>query len=422
MNYDVFVSYSTQDKLFVDALVNRLESQGIRCWYAPRDIPAGMTWPAAITAAIKTSGLMLLVFSEAANASQEVSKELTLASSHKCLVVPVRIENVSPSPEMEYHLTNRHWLDVHGLEVEAAIASILETLRRYENLFQHPIDTSPPFTAPQARVVPPQQRDAVPFSQAVGSQWQRVPARWRIPAIAAGIAALFAVWLAWPTAAPVSQPAPTSPASVAQKPPSAAPNLEEQAKAGDANAQYALGVQWLDKDKKPEKASTWMHKAAQQNHREAQYRLGDMYYSGIGVKKDYKESAKWYILAAKNNHTEAQSIVAGLYQQGTGVEKNDAEAFSWYQKSANQGNISACYGLAEMYEYGQATQQSASSAFKWYLKAAEGGDAAAQYKVGFMYHSGMGVQKNSTEAVLWLRRAAEQGDQLALELLGQIRQ
>ncbi len=136
MGYDIFVSYSTKDKLFADALVNRLESSKVRCWYAPRDIPVGTTWPSAIAAAVKQTPAMLLIFSGSSNDSQEVSRELTLASAHKCLVIPVRIENVMPSEELEYHLTNRHWLDVYGLELEVAIDLVLEGIGRYRALFQ----------------------------------------------------------------------------------------------------------------------------------------------------------------------------------------------------------------------------------------------------------------------------------------------
>ncbi len=136
MGHDIFVSYSTKDKLFVDALVNRLENAKFRCWYAPRDIPAGVTWPSAITTAIRQTPVMLLVFSESANASQEVSRELTLASNNKCLVIPVRIENVTPGIELEYHLTNRHWLDVCDMELDAALLRILEGVERFSPLFK----------------------------------------------------------------------------------------------------------------------------------------------------------------------------------------------------------------------------------------------------------------------------------------------
>jgi len=39
--FDVFISYSTEDKAVADAVVSVLENEGIRCWYAPRDIESG---------------------------------------------------------------------------------------------------------------------------------------------------------------------------------------------------------------------------------------------------------------------------------------------------------------------------------------------------------------------------------------------
>lgn len=135
MAYDIFVSYSTQDKLFVDALVHRLEESGYRVWYAPRDISAGVSWPAAITEAIRSIPVMLLVFSASSNSSDEISRELTLAGSNKCAVIPVRIENVAPSAELAYYLSNRHWLDVYDLESEKAIDCVLEGLERFSQLF-----------------------------------------------------------------------------------------------------------------------------------------------------------------------------------------------------------------------------------------------------------------------------------------------
>ena len=41
MAHDVLISYSSHDKLQADAICNRLESRGIRCWIAPRDVGLG---------------------------------------------------------------------------------------------------------------------------------------------------------------------------------------------------------------------------------------------------------------------------------------------------------------------------------------------------------------------------------------------
>ena len=406
MGYDIFVSYSTNDKHFVDALVNKLEGSGIRCWYAPRDIPAGTTWPAAITAAIKESALMLLVFSESANISQEVSKELTLASSHKRLVVPVRIENVPPNAEMEYHLVNRHWLDVYGLEVDAAIGSIMESLRNYADMLH-------------GTLPPPEQGGANPLAAAARRRGERsFMGKKGLLAAGAALLVLAAGIYFGMRSAPSSLPTPSAPAATPGAAP-AAPDLASLARSGDAEAQWKLGRDLVKTQ--PEQAHSWLLKAAGQGQRDAQHLLGDLHYSGIGVKSSYEQAARWYLEAAKNNHTEAQTSIGDMYHQGIGVPRDTAQAFGWYQKAANQGNAAACYSLGDMYEQGESVQASPATAFKWYFKAAEAGYASAQYKVGAMYWAGAGVRQNTEEALRWLKKAAEQGDGAALELLGQIR-
>ena len=42
MPFDVFVSHSLKDKAIAEAVCSRLEAAKIRCWIAPRDIPAGV--------------------------------------------------------------------------------------------------------------------------------------------------------------------------------------------------------------------------------------------------------------------------------------------------------------------------------------------------------------------------------------------
>ncbi|MCJ7625258.1 MAG: toll/interleukin-1 receptor domain-containing protein [Anaerolineaceae bacterium] len=44
MSHDIFISYSSKDKIIADAAVAALEKNDIRCWYAPRDISPGAEW------------------------------------------------------------------------------------------------------------------------------------------------------------------------------------------------------------------------------------------------------------------------------------------------------------------------------------------------------------------------------------------
>src|SRR5688572_7641625 len=97
MSHDVFITYSAEDKPYADAICNGLESNGIRCWVAPRDIVPGVEWPRAVMEAIRKSRVMLLVFSRHSNASRQVLREVERAVHGGLMVIPVRIENAEPS-------------------------------------------------------------------------------------------------------------------------------------------------------------------------------------------------------------------------------------------------------------------------------------------------------------------------------------
>ena len=82
MTHDVFISHSAVDKLLADAVCHGLEKRQIRCWIAPRDIPAGATWAGSIADAIAKSRIMLLIFSSHANTSEHVMREVGLAAEN----------------------------------------------------------------------------------------------------------------------------------------------------------------------------------------------------------------------------------------------------------------------------------------------------------------------------------------------------
>ena len=66
----------------------------------------------------------------------------------------------------------------------------------------------------------------------------------------------------------------------------------------------------------------------------AQYNLGTMYYSGQGLPRNDEEAIKWYRKAAERGHMKAQYNLGVKYNIGEGVAKNDAQAVKWYRKAA----------------------------------------------------------------------------------------
>jgi hypothetical protein len=129
MAHDVFISYSSRDKPIADAACAALEARGVRCWIAPRDIPAGMEWAESIMAAIHESRVLLLVFSANANQSQQVRREVERGVSTGLPIIPLRVEDVAPSQAMEYFLGSVHWLDARTPPLERHLQHLAETVQ-----------------------------------------------------------------------------------------------------------------------------------------------------------------------------------------------------------------------------------------------------------------------------------------------------
>ncbi len=94
MAHDIFISHSSKDKPIADAICASLEAAGIGCWIAPRNIAPGEDFPTAIAKGIAQSRAMVLLFSANANSSQEISRELFIASRYKLATIGFKIEDV----------------------------------------------------------------------------------------------------------------------------------------------------------------------------------------------------------------------------------------------------------------------------------------------------------------------------------------
>ncbi len=107
----VFISYATADRKEALSLCKALERRGTNCWISTRDVAPGDNYQEAIVRSLRSSRAMVLVFSEAANNSDEIKKELSLASRYHVPVMAFRIEDVEPSDAFAYELSTRQWID-----------------------------------------------------------------------------------------------------------------------------------------------------------------------------------------------------------------------------------------------------------------------------------------------------------------------
>lgn len=110
--YSAFISYASENSEKAEEICASLERRGLVCWMAPRDIRAGREYADEIIHGLERSAAVVLVLSEAANTSVFVLREIERAVSKDINVVPVRIEEVTPSPGLELFISGTHWMDV----------------------------------------------------------------------------------------------------------------------------------------------------------------------------------------------------------------------------------------------------------------------------------------------------------------------
>ncbi len=113
MSHDIFISYSSKDKVVADTVVATMETNGMRCWVAPRDIKPGADWAESITKAIDNCTIVLLIFSTNSNQSKRVRDEIFYSIAEEKTLIPFRIENLDPTGAMRLHLSSLHWLDAY---------------------------------------------------------------------------------------------------------------------------------------------------------------------------------------------------------------------------------------------------------------------------------------------------------------------
>jgi len=132
MPHDVFISFrdTVPDKAEAEKVCGHLEAQGISCWFAPRDSVRGERYPRQIVRAIHDCRVLVLIFSGAANGSEHIANEVDLAFGKKS-ILPIRIEDVSFSDDLEYYLRAAHRLDAIGGIREEHLQRLTVDLRKH---------------------------------------------------------------------------------------------------------------------------------------------------------------------------------------------------------------------------------------------------------------------------------------------------
>lgn len=138
------------------------------------------------------------------------------------------------------------------------------------------------------------------------------------------------------------------------------------------------------------KAAFWYLEAANQNHGEAQSRLGDCYKDGRGVGKNIREAIEWYRLAASNNNAYGELNLGDLFKEGV-YETHRTFLKSVWKKDPSYfyHNWDTKYGYKKEDQYTYSTEvilrANIDSAKFYWVRAAEHGNKEALERLQKIY-------------------------------------
>jgi TPR repeat protein len=134
--------------------------------------------------------------------------------------------------------------------------------------------------------------------------------------------------------------------------------------------------------------------------------MGELYRTGLGVRRDLTVAASYYKLAMDRGDTPAAFALGRAYLEGAGVEKDLAKAQQAFEKAAINNHAGALYNLGVMAM--DANIADFPKAAEYFRRASEQGDNDATYALAMLYKEGTGVAKDRQKAVQLLKVAAEE--------------
>ena len=427
MEYNVFISHSAVNEELVRPLCAYLEDKGLKCFVSYRDIPSGVSYPGAITRALRESDMLLLVLSKESNESTQVDRELTLANDQKKKMSCFRLEDIAYSDDKAYLMSGVNWLDAFP-----------DPERHYFELLQD-------ICRQLGREVPKMEET----EEAKLERYERQLGQMIRLASKGNTEAFFGLGMAYDR----------GDLGLNIDPEEAFKWMMKAAKKGHAKAKNVIGVyysQGIHVEKNMEEAIKWYRQSALAGNLVAQSNLGNQYYFGEGVKQDISQAVKWWSLAADQGYDHAQTRLGNCYFDGEGVDVDYEKAVNLYKKAAIQDNdwaqvrLACCYRdgtgvekdidrciellktaasnnstdamieLAIIYDCKEHECLDYEKAFYYLKMAADRGSGYASYHLALYYKEGKGCEENLDLWFEYLNKAAHAGNPTAQDCLGDV--
>ena len=130
MSAEVFISYASQDRERIIDLVKRLDDAGVSVWIDQMSIEGATMWSQEIVAAIRNCKVLILAISENSADSENVVKEVALASEGRKRILPVYLASAEIPESMAYQLAGIQRVEFFEGDEEAGQQSVIRALAK----------------------------------------------------------------------------------------------------------------------------------------------------------------------------------------------------------------------------------------------------------------------------------------------------
>ena len=121
-----------------------------------------------------------------------------------------------------------------------------------------------------------------------------------------------------------------------------------------------------------------------------------------------------FILETKCNNRDAESCfdLGNLYYNGKGVERNYKKGMEFYGKSCEMGEAKGCNNLGYSYRWGLVSgEMDDKKANEFFGKACEMRNARGCHRLGIVYKNGYGIRQDYKKAREFYSKACDLGYQ-----------
>jgi hypothetical protein len=170
----------------------------------------------------------------------------------------------------------------------------------------------------------------------------------------------------------------------------------------DANQLVELGRIWHDKGECTI-AQSYMEEASRHKNHDANYYLGQWFFSGDGINIDWRCAIEYLLDSAEHGNENAKKLLLSEEAQKVYSEFKSFDN-TLYKLADVLNNQYAQYLVGQFYWTGNGVDRSKTKAFDWFIKAAKQNHCDAQLATAICFYLGEGTEKMRKWPASGLRR------------------